>query len=168
MSGHVGSAISSSGTVECDGSRWNLVAISFRSLSTSGFHCPFPLSDPWPTLRVRNVGRCRTVSAVPFPSRSIVENVVIAVGIVSPSPSIQMLFPLPVSTFGFVADILVPEVGRCRAVSVVPYLGRARSKMWGLPLESFRHPFAFKSIPLPVPWPTLRVSNVGRCRQCNF
>ncbi len=41
----------------------------------------------------------------------IVENVGIAVGIASRSVSVQKLFPLPVSTYGFVADIWVSVVG---------------------------------------------------------
>ncbi len=35
----------------------------------------------------------------------MVENVVVAVGIASPALVVQKLFPLPVSTSGFVADI---------------------------------------------------------------
>jgi len=35
----------------------------------------------------------------------MVENVGVAVGIASPFVSVQKLFPLPVSTSGFVADI---------------------------------------------------------------
>ncbi len=35
----------------------------------------------------------------------IIENVGVAVGIASPSVSVQKLFPIPVSTSGFVADI---------------------------------------------------------------
>ena len=57
----------------------------------------------------------------------IVENVGVAVGIASLTLSVQLQFPLPVPcpTFRFY------YVGRCRAVSAVPYLGRERSKMWG-------------------------------------
>ncbi len=35
----------------------------------------------------------------------MVENVGVAVGIALPSVPVRKLFPLPVSTFGFVADI---------------------------------------------------------------
>ena len=61
----------------------------------------------------------------------MVENVGIAVEIASPPVSVQTLFPLPVSTSGFVADICVSGVGRCRAVLAVSYLSRAWSIMWG-------------------------------------
>ncbi len=60
-----------------------------------------------------------------------VENVGLAVGIASQSVSVQKLFPLPVSTSDFVADIRVSDVGRCRAVSAVPKLSWAWSKMCG-------------------------------------
>jgi len=52
---------------------------------------------------------------------TMVENVRVAVGIASPTLSVQTLFPLPVPwpTFG------VFNVGRCRAMSAVPYLSRA-------------------------------------------
>ncbi len=40
----------------------------------------------------------------------MVENVGLAVEIASPSVSVQKLFPLPVSTSGFVADIRVSVV----------------------------------------------------------
>ncbi len=49
----------------------------------------------------------------------MVENVGIAVGIALPSVSIQKLFPLPVSTSGFVAGISVTDVGRFRAMLAV-------------------------------------------------
>ncbi len=57
-------------------------------------------------------------------------------------------------------------------MSAVSYSGRAWSKMWGLPLKSFRHLFPFNSyvhfqFPLPVPWPTYELpmsTDVPRCR----
>ncbi len=61
----------------------------------------------------------------------MVENVGVAVGIASPSVSVQKLFPLPVSTSGFMVDISVSVVGRCRTMSAVSYSDRAWSKMWG-------------------------------------
>ncbi len=61
----------------------------------------------------------------------VVDNVGVAVEIASPSVSVQKLFPLPVSTSGFVADICVSGVGRCRAVLAVSYLSRAWLKMSG-------------------------------------
>ena len=61
----------------------------------------------------------------------VVDNVGVAVEIASPSVSVLKLFPLPVSTSGIVADICVFGVGRCRAVTPVPYLSRAWSIMWG-------------------------------------
>ena len=61
----------------------------------------------------------------------MVDNVGVAVGISSPYVSVQQLFPLPVSTSGFVADIWVSAVGRCRTLSAVPYLSRAWSKYGG-------------------------------------
>ncbi len=61
----------------------------------------------------------------------MVGNVGVAVGIASPSVSFQKLFPLPVSTSGFDADICVSGVGRCRAMSAVAYSDWVWSKMWG-------------------------------------
>ena len=87
---------------KCGGSRWSRFDICFRSkvISTSGFHFRFrgrhlscrrrPMSG--------NVGSVLSWSG-------IVENVGVAVGIASPSVSVQKLFSLPVSTSGFVADI---------------------------------------------------------------
>jgi hypothetical protein len=113
---------------KCGGSRWNRVAICLCSkvISTSGFHFRF---------RGRHLSfRCRPMSdnvgSVIF-RLGVVENVGVAVGIASPSISVQTLFPLPVSTSGFVADILVSDVGRCRTMSAVSYSGRAWSKMLG-------------------------------------
>ena len=57
----------------------------------------------------------------------IVENVGVAVGIALLTLSVHLLFPLPVPWPKF----RVLDVGQCRAVSAVSYLGRARSKMWG-------------------------------------
>ncbi len=58
----------------------------------------------------------------------VVENFGVGVGIASTPISAEKLFPLPV----FVVNILVPDVGRCRTMSVVSYLSRAWSKMWGV------------------------------------
>ena len=87
---------------KCGGSRWNRFEICFRSkvISTSGFYFRF---------RGRHLSfRCRPMSdnvgSVIFGS-GMVENVGVAVGIASKSVSVQKLFPLPVSTSGFVADI---------------------------------------------------------------
>ncbi len=93
------------------------------------FHFRFPLPVSWLTF---DLPMSDNVNSVIFWS-GMVENVGVAVGIASPSVSdvsVQKLFPLPVSTSGFVADICVSDVGRCRAVSAVPYLRRAWSKMW--------------------------------------
>ena len=49
----------------------------------------------------------------------MVENVGVAVEIASPSVCVKKVFLLPVSTSGFVADIRVFGVGRCRAVLTV-------------------------------------------------
>jgi len=38
----------------------------------------------------------------------------------------------------------ISHVGRCRVMSLVAYLSRAWSKMWGWPLKSRRHIFPFK------------------------
>jgi len=82
------------------GSRWNRFAICFRSkvISTSGFHFRF---------RDRHLNfRCRLMSSnvgsAKFGSCRL-ENVGVAVGIASPSVSVQKLFPLPVPwpTFWF-------------------------------------------------------------------
>ena len=69
------------------------------------------------------------VGSVIFVS-DMVENGGVAVGIASPSVSVQKLFPLPVSTSGFVADTCASDVGQRRAMSAVPYLSQAWSKMW--------------------------------------
>ena len=61
----------------------------------------------------------------------MVQNVGVAVGIVSLTLSVPKFFALPVSTSGFVADISVSDVGRCRTMSALSYSGRAWSKMWG-------------------------------------
>ncbi len=61
----------------------------------------------------------------------VVDNVGVAVEIASPSVCVQKLFSIPVSTSGFVYDICVSGVGRCRAVLAVAYLSRAWSIMWG-------------------------------------
>jgi hypothetical protein len=61
----------------------------------------------------------------------MVEYVGVAVGIASKSVSVQKLFPLPVSTSGFVEDILVSHVSRCRTMSAMSYSSRAYSKIWG-------------------------------------
>ena len=61
----------------------------------------------------------------------ILENMGVAVEIALKSVSVQKLFPLPVSTSGFVADISIADVCRCRAMSAMSYSRRADSKMWG-------------------------------------
>ncbi len=72
-----------------------------------------------------------TVGSVIF-GPDVVENVEVAVGIASLTLSVQLLFPLPVFTLPVPClTFLVSDVGRCRAVSAVPYLCRTRSKMWG-------------------------------------
>ena len=75
----------------------------------------FPMSD--------NVGSVVIGSGM-------VENVEVAVGIASKSVSVQKLIPLPVATSGFVADILVSDVGQCRTMSAVSYSCQAWSKIW--------------------------------------
>ncbi len=54
-----------------------------------------------------------------IPKSGVVDNVGVAVEIASPSVSVQKLFPLPVSTSGFVADTCVSDVGQGRVVSAV-------------------------------------------------
>ncbi len=71
----------------------------------------------------------RVGNAVPM--SGMLENVGVAVGIASPSVFVQKLLPLPVSTSGFVADIRVTGIGRCRTMSAVSYSDRAYSKIWG-------------------------------------
>jgi len=57
----------------------------------------------------------RVGSAIGLISKSgMVENVGIAFGIASPDLAVQKLFPLPVSTYGYVPDILG---SRCRPMS---------------------------------------------------
>ncbi len=113
---------------------------SFKVISTSGFHFRFcgrqvrflrrPMSD--------NVG------GVKFGS-GMVENVGVGFGIALSSVSIQKLFPLPVSTSGFVADKCVSDVGRCWAMSAVPNLCRAWLEIGGQQLEWRCYLFPFTS-----------------------
>ncbi len=60
----------------------------------------------------------------------IVENVGVAVGIASLTLSVRVLFPLPVFHFRFPLPVPWPtfrvsDVSQCRAVSTMPFLGRA-------------------------------------------
>ena len=78
---------------------------------------------------------CRSVSdrvGSAVPRAEMVENMGEGAAIDSSHVSVQKLFPFSVSTSGFVADIRASDVGRCLAVSAVPYLSRACSKMWYL------------------------------------
>jgi len=61
----------------------------------------------------------------------VVENVGVAVGIASPSVSVQKLFPLPVPW----PTLWLPDAGLCRTMSAVSYSSRALSKMWHQPME---------------------------------
>ncbi len=120
MSGNVGTAISESGIVENVGlepSHWTLsvellfplpVSTSDSYAEISGFRCR-PMSGC--------VGRAISKSGT-------VENVGVAVGIASSSHFVQKLFPLQVPW----PTCEVSDVGRCRDMSTVPYLGRAWSK----------------------------------------
>ncbi len=54
---------------------------------------------------ISDVGRCLAVAAVPFFEPGIVEKVAVAVGIASLTLAVRLLFPLPVSTSGFVTAI---------------------------------------------------------------
>ena len=63
------------------------------------------------------------VGSVIFGS-GMVENMGVAVGIASKSVSVQKLFPLPASTSGFVADVLVSDVGQCRQCHIRVRHGR--------------------------------------------
>ncbi len=85
------------------------------------------------------------VGSVIFGS-GMVENVGVAVGIASPSVSVQKLFPLPVSTSGFVADISVSDVARCWTMLAVSHAGRAWSKMRGSPWYRFAIYFRSRDI----------------------
>ena len=95
---------------KCGGSRWNRVARSFRSkvISTSVFHFRFPLPVSTSGLiQIFSLG-CRPISGgvgSVISNSGVVENVGVAVGIASPGLPVQKLFPLPVFTSGFVADI---------------------------------------------------------------
>ena len=55
---------------------------------------------------------------------AMVANVGVAVGIASLTLSVPKLFPLPVSTSGFLSTFPVPDIGRRRAVSAMTYLSR--------------------------------------------
>ena len=103
MSGNVGSDISNSGMVAYVGLAVGIASpsVSVQKLfplpvSTSGFVADTCVSD---------VGRCRGhIGSVKFGS-DVVQNMGVAVGIASPSVSVQKLFPPSVSTSGFVTDI---------------------------------------------------------------
>ncbi len=126
MSGHVGSAMSKSGIAENVGV---VVGISFPTLSIQMLF-PLPVSTSGSVADTSGF-RCLPMSGrvgSDISESGIVENVGVAVGIALITLAVRVLFPLPVSTSGFVADSLG---FRCRAVSAVPYLSRARSKMWG-------------------------------------
>ncbi len=92
----------------------------------------------------------------------IAENVGAVAGIASPALSIQMLFPLPVSTSGFVADVsdfrCWPMSGRVSGVifesGIVENVGVAVG-IASLTLS------VQQLFPLPVPCPTCRTSEVG-------
>ncbi len=70
----------------------------------------------------------------------VVDNVGVAVGIASPSVSVQKLFPLPVPW----PTLWLPDVCLCRTMSAVSYSSRALSKMWHQPIESRGYVFQFK------------------------
>ena len=95
---------------KCGGSRWNRFAMCFRSkvISTSAFHFRFRGRH----IRFRCWSRSGRVGSV-ISKTGMVENVGVAVGIASPSVSVQMLFPLPVSwpTYEFPISA---DVGQCR------------------------------------------------------
>ncbi len=104
------------------GSRWNRFAMCIRSkvISTSAFHFRFRGRH----IRLRCWSRSGRVGSV-ISKTGMIENVGVAVGIASPCVSVQKLFPLPVSTSGFVADACVSDVGQGRALSAVSFLRRA-------------------------------------------
>ncbi len=56
----------------------------------------------------------------------MVENVGVAVGIASPSVSVQKLFPLPVPW----PTLWIPDAGLCRTMSAVSYSSRALPTIW--------------------------------------
>ncbi len=111
--------------------------------------------------------RCRlmsdNVSSVIFGS-GMIENVRVAVGIASPSVSVQKLFPLPVSwpTFEFPMSANVGSVifGSGMVENVGVAIGIAS------PSVSVQTLF-----PLPVSWPTFEFpmsADVGQCRPCHI
>ena len=103
MPGRVSSAIFESGNVENVG-----IAVGIASLTLSAqLLFPLPVSTSGSVsdisgFRWWTMSGC-VCSAI---SRSgMVENVRVAVGIASPTHSVQLLFPLPVSTSGSVTDV---------------------------------------------------------------
>ena len=78
----------------------------------------------------------------------VVDNGEVAVGIASPSVSVQKLFPLSVSW----PTLWLPDVGLCRTMSAVSYPSTALSKMWHQPIESGRFVFQFKSYVYTLVW----------------
>ncbi len=103
MSGYVVSVISVSGMVKNEG-----VDAGIASPALSVQHV-FPLYSFKFRLRGRRMSfRCMPTSGrvgSAISKSGIVENVGVAVGIDSPYVSVQKLFPLPVSTSGFLKDI---------------------------------------------------------------
>ncbi len=121
MSDNVGSDIPDLGMVANVG-----VAVEVASLSVS-VQKLFLLPVSWPTINHILPFRGRPMSGnvgSDIPESGMVTNAGLAVEIASLSPSIQKLFLLPV----FEADILS---SRCRPMSAVPYVSRARLKMGG-------------------------------------
>jgi len=78
-----------------------------------------------------------------IPESGMVENMGVAAGIASPALSVQEIISPSGSRD---SHFEFPDVGQCRAMSLVSYLSRAWSKMWGYPLELRRNIFPSKVI----------------------
>ncbi len=121
-----------------------------------------------------------TVGSAIFGS-GVVENMGVAVGIASLTLAVQVLFPLPVSTSGFVADTSgfrcwplsgrvgsdISESGIVENVGVsVGIASPALSVLKLFPLPVFTSGFHLRFRGRLVGFPMS--ADVGQCRQCHF
>jgi len=123
MSGSVGSAIYKSDTVDNFGEDVGIASPSLsRSnvISTSGLYCRHVEFTTW-----ADIGPCRPMSANVGSDRGwsgMVETVGVAVGIASPSLSVQKLLPVFIAAIlRFRRQPMSGHVGQCRAMSTVSY-----------------------------------------------
>ncbi len=160
------------------GSRCNRISNSFHSnvISTSGFHLRFRGRHFGFPMSV-DVGHCRQCHIRIGRSRKCG----VAVGIASLTLAVRVLFPLPVFTSGFVADILgfrcwtmsgcvdsaISRSGTVENVGVAVGIFSPPPSIQKLfPLPAFTSGFHFRYRGRRFVFPML--ADVGPCRQCHF